>query len=268
MKKFIITFILVLSVISAVISSAAAISLTVNDQPVSVGIVLRNGTSYVPLRATTNLLVPSAKVMWENGQAVVRSSNLTMTASPDKYYVEANGRMLYVKDGVKVENGTTLVPVRVLAKALGATVEWDGASGIVSLKSGSGTILPEDQFYDSDSVYWLSRIINAESQTEPLAGKIAVGNVILNRVASPDFPNSIYGVIFDTKFGVQFEPTKNGTINNTPSADSVLAAKLCLDGASVVGSSLYFLNPTISTSYWIMENRSLVSTIGDHKFYA
>jgi N-acetylmuramoyl-L-alanine amidase len=268
MKKYIITLIIALGVISAVIPSAVAISLTVNDQPVSIGIVLRNGTSYVPLRTATNALLPYAKVTWENGRAVVRASNLTMTASPGKYYVEANGRMLFVKDGVRVENGTTLVPVRVLAKALGATVGWDGARGVVSLKSGSGTILPGDQFYNSDSVYWLSRIINAESQTEPLLGKIAVGNVILNRVASPDFPNSIYGVIFDTKFGVQFEPTKNGTINNTPLAESVLAAKLCLEGASVVGSSLYFLNPAISTSFWIMENRSLVTTIGDHKFYA
>jgi N-acetylmuramoyl-L-alanine amidase len=156
----------------------------------------------------------------------------------------------------------------VLAEALGATVGWDGVRSVVSLKAGSGTILSGDMYYDGDAVYWLSRIINAESQSEPLLGKIAVGNVILNRVASPEFPNSIYNVIYDTNWGVQFEPTINGTINNTPSNESILAAKLCLDGASVVGGSLYFLNPEISSNYWIMENRSLVTTIGEHKFYA
>ena len=113
----------------------------------------------------------------------------------------------------------------------------------------------------------MSRIISAESRGEPLAGKLAVGTVVLNRVASSQFPDTIYGVIFDDKWGVQFTPTANGTIYQEPTAESVLAAKLCLDGAREAGDSLYFLAPKIATNHWVMENRELVAIIGNHWFY-
>ncbi len=268
MKKYIIAFGLMLSLASMTVMSAAAVSLVVDNKPAAITMSVSNSTTYVPLRAVTKMLCPDAQISWENNQAVVSMSGLTLTARPGNNYVDANGRMLYVQNGVKIENGSIIIPIRVLAKALGASVAWDGANGIVSVKSGSGSIQSGESFYNSDNVYWLSRIISAESQQESLAGKIAVGNVVLNRVASPDFPDSIYGVIFDARWGGQFEPVKNGTINNTPTADSILAAKLCLDGASVAGNSLFFLNPTISSNFWTMQNRSLITTVGNHMFYA
>ena len=98
----------------------------------------------------------------------------------------------------------------------------------------SGTPLASgDTFYNSESLYWLSRIIYAESGNQPLEGKIAVGNVVLNRVAHPQFPNTVKGVIFQAN---QFTPVQNGSINRTPSSESVIAAKLCLDGANTAGS--------------------------------
>lgn len=113
-------------------------------------------------------------------------------------------------------------------------------------------------------MYWLSRIIYAESGNQPLDGKIAVGNVVLNRVASPGFPNSVYEVIFQRN---QFTPAANGSINRTPSAESVVAAKLCLDGANTAGSALYFVNPTVAPGSWASRNRPYVATIGAHAFY-
>ena len=95
---------------------------------------------------------------------------------------------------------------------------------------------------------------------QPLDGKIAVGNVVLNRVASPRFPNSVYEVIFQRN---QFTPAANGSINRTPSAESVVAAKLCLDGANTAGSALYFVNPTVAPG-WASRNRPYVATIGAH----
>ena len=267
MKKILSAF-LILGLLVAVVPNAQAVSLLVNNTTVINNAVLYNSTTYVPLRATSLSLCPSATVSWENNSAIVRSSSLTITARPGYSYIDANGRKLFVKDTVKLVNGTTMVPVRVLAKAMGATVAWNAATEKVSLNGGSNTILSGSEFYNSDSLYWLSRIINAESSGEPLFGKIAVGNVILNRVASPDFPNSIYDVIFDDVGGTQFTPVANGTIYNTPSSESLLAAKLCLDGASVVGDSLFFLNPTIATSSWITRTRTYIATIGNHKFYA
>ena len=85
---------------------------------------------------------------------------------------------------------------------------------------------------------------------------------------SPDFPSSIYGVIFDRKNGVQFTPVANGTIYNTPSAESIRAAKECLSGTSVVGSCLYFFNPKTATKAdWIIRNCSYYASIGNHDFY-
>lgn len=120
---------------------------------------------------------------------------------------------------------------------------------------------------NEDDVYWLSRIVHAEAQGEAYNGKLAVANTILNRVKSSQFPNTIYGVIFDTKHGVQYTPTVNGAIYNTPGADSVRAAREALSGKSVVGNALYFCNPKTSSNGWIMKNRPYHTTIGNHAFY-
>ncbi|AKL94408.1 cell wall hydrolase, SleB [Clostridium aceticum] len=119
-----------------------------------------------------------------------------------------------------------------------------------------------------DDMYWLSRIIHAEAQGEPYQGKVAVGNVVLNRVRSSNFPNTIYGVVFDRQHGyVQFSPVIDGTIHNTPNRDSVQAATEALNGAKPVGDALYFLNPRKATNFWIVANRRFMKTIGDHDFY-
>ena len=74
-------------------------------------------------------------------------------------------------------------------------------------------------------------------------------------------------MIFDRKWGVQFTPVSNGTIYDTPTDQSVRAAKMALEGTNVVGDSLYFLAPALSTNSWVMENRELVTVIGNHWFY-
>lgn len=120
---------------------------------------------------------------------------------------------------------------------------------------------------DDDAVFWLARIISAESKGESLEGQIAVGNVVLNRVKSPEFPNTIYGVIFDDRWGGQFEPVRNGTIYLDPTAQSIQAAKQCLSGVNNIGNCLYFLAPDLAQNFWIPQNREYVTTIGCHDFY-
>ena len=94
-----------------------------------------------------------------------------------------------------------------------------------------------------------------------------MGTVVLNRVASREFPDTIYDVIFDRKWGIQFEPVANGTVYHEPTLESVLAAKLVLDGARAAGDSLYFIAPELTTNHWTMENQDFVVTIGCHWFY-
>ena len=153
-------------------------------------------TTYVSYWPIVSALYPNATAEWVNGQAEVKADGLTLHIKPGAQYVEANGRYLYVPDGVKCEGYSIMVPIRTLCQALGAGVEWDGTQSTIQITSGSGPILSGEQAYQADVVYWLSRIIYAESGNQPLDGKIAVGNVVLNRVASPRFPNSVYEVIF------------------------------------------------------------------------
>lgn len=221
-------------------------------------------TTYVGLRAVAELLAPDAQVSWRDGTAWVEGDGLTLTAKPGDVWLTVNGRALYIPYGVMLEGGRTMVPIRVLAAALGGTVDWSREAGI-ALTAGGGQ--PDPARYTEDELYWLSRIISAESRGEPLEGKLAVGTVVLNRVASQEFPDSIYDVIFDRKWGIQFEPVANGTVYDDPTQESVLAAKLCLEGARVAGDSVYFLAPDLTSNHWIMENREYVTTIGCHWFY-
>ena len=226
--------------------------------------IVGEGTTYVSLRTVAGLLAPEAEVAWEDGAAWVRGDGLTLRAEPGDLWLTVNDRALYIPGGVLAENGRVLVPIRVVAEALGGTVDWSRSEG-VTLTAGSGR--PAAPAYTPDELYWMSRIISAESRGEPLLGKLAVGTVVLNRMASGEFPGTIHDVIFDTEWGVQFQPVANGTVYDEPTAESVLAAKLVLDGARVAGDSLYFLAPDLTDNHWTMENREFVVTIGCHWFY-
>lgn len=134
--------------------------------------------------------------------------------------------------------------------------------------SNSSTNTPNRGNYRDEDLYWLSRIIHAEAQGESYQGKVAVGNVIINRVNSGQFPNTIKGVVFDKQHGyTQFSPVIDGTIYNSPGAESIKAATEVLNGARPVGNALYFLNPRKSTNFWITKNRKYMTTIGLHDFY-
>lgn len=227
--------------------------------------VLIDDTTYVSLRAVSALLHQDARVSWQDGTAAVTADGLALSARPGDPYIRANDRCIHAPAGVRLINGVTMVPLRALAAAMGGTVTWDSASQTAFLTTGSG--LPAPASYGEDDLYWLARIISAESRGEPLQGKIAVGTVVLNRVESSAFPDTIKDVIFDSRWGGQFEPVRNGTVYDTPTEESVIAAKLCLEGARAAGESLYFLAPDLTKNHWIMDNRTYVTTIGCHWFY-
>ena len=248
--------------------ASAADVLSVNGQNLwsqSQAHLVEGGTTYVSLRTVAQALAPSAEITWEDGAAWVRGNGLALSARPGDQWLMVNDRALYIPHQVRLENGRTMVPVRVLAQALGGTVDWSWEEGVV-LTPGSGKPAPAD--YTEEDLYWMSRIISAESRGEPMLGKLAVGTVVLNRVASPEFPDTIYDVIFDRKWGVQFTPVANGAIYWEPTQESVTAAKLVLEGARAAGNSLYFQDPSQTSDRWAANNRPYVTTIGCHWFYA
>lgn len=248
-----------LEAVDPVLSSILVDGVLVEDAAPSV----YEQTTYVSLRSVSLALRPDAVITWEGDHAAVNAEGLSISVYPDQCYLIANDRYLYLPYGVRVENGSVLVPVRTLAQAMDAQVEWDAATGNTNLRTGSGAILAGNLHYDANALYLLSHIIHAESGNQPLRGKIAVGNVILNRVKSPLFPNTIYEVIYQKN---QFSPAKNGSIDRTPNEESVIAAKLCLDGAVVLPTALWFNRAGLNC--WASRNKSCIATIGSHAFYA
>ena len=236
--------------------------------------IIENGVTYLPLRTVATQMLDDPEVFWDstNGCAVVRTDDLTLTAKPGDCYITANGRYLALSGlypaEVTLVGGVTYVPLRTAVRAMGGEIQWNSTARSVEITRGTGTVEHGSTYYKEDEVYWLSRIIYAESGAESLRGQLAVGSVVMNRVASGQYPNTIYGVIFDRKWGVQFTPVANGAIYKTPSAESIIAAKLILDGCRISDTALYFLDPRQASSFWIVENRQALFSIGCHDFYA
>lgn len=113
----------------------------------------------------------------------------------------------------------------------------------------------------------LARLVRAEAEGEPYAGKVAVATVVLNRVAHQDFPNTITGVIQEvTPSGhYAFSPYMNGEINKAADAESVRAVNEALAFNGKGQGSLFFYNPTTATNHW-NATRTETIRIGDHVF--
>ena len=114
----------------------------------------------------------------------------------------------------------------------------------------------------SGDVYLLAQCIYSESRGEPYKGQVAVGAVVLNRVKSSAFPNSISGVIYQKG---AFSAVADGQINLTPNDTAIKAAKDAMNGWDPTGGCLYYYNPAKTTNRWI-RSRPVVLRIGNHVF--
>ena len=243
-------------------------TVTVNGKTLSEPGVVMNGILYLPLRAFANA-VGNATVGYNKSTktATLQMDGLYLTATDGGFVTYANDRPLFsFSPNVLMSNGRMYVPASALTKALGVEIMSHTRDGVTV--TGKYTPLTHaSKFYREDEVYWLSKIISAESGGESLIGQIAVGDVIMNRVKSPLYPNTIYGVIFDRKYGVQFSPILDGSIYKDPTYTATLAAKICLEGTSLSDDALFFLNPRAAQSNWIVKSREYAYSIGGHDFY-
>lgn len=215
---------------------------------------------------TANAVVVNEAAPGAEGQAVAEVlDTLSITAVKGASYVVANGRCLYLDEGVRTISGMAAIPVRTLAQILTMGITYDAAKGQVHLTSPAapGYLLDGDVAYDEETLLWLSRIIYCESGNQSLEGKIAVGNVVMNRVNSDRFPNTVYDVIFQKN---QFSPASSRSIYRDPNEESVLAAKLVMDGAVALEGVLFFNRAGMNC--YASRNRDYVATIGEHSFYA
>lgn len=116
--------------------------------------------------------------------------------------------------------------------------------------------------YTSSDLYLLAKCIYGEARGESYTGQVAVGAVVLNRVKSSQFPNTISGVIYQKG---AFTAVSDGQINLTPNQTAINAAQDAMNGWDPTYGCLYYYNPATATSSWIF-SRQTVTTIGRHVF--
>jgi N-acetylmuramoyl-L-alanine amidase len=127
------------------------------------------------------------------------------------------------------------------------------------LKYSRGDVCEED-------LTLLARIIHAEARGESFVGQVAVGAVVLNRLASPDFPSDLREVVYQRTFNVyQFSPVGDGSITLAPNEQAFRAARQALTGSDPTRGSLFFYNPDKTNDMWI-RTLPVVTRIGDHVF--
>ena len=224
-------------------------------------VMLENGVSYVSAQNVAQALIPDTTVTWSGGysEMTLAGTGYTLSAQVGRDYVICNGRYLYTPGQVMLHPvyDDLLLPVRVLARALGAEVGWDPSG--VYLTSVGAPLEGGDTFYNAGDLELMARTIRHEAGYESLEGQIAIGNVLLGRVRSSSFPGTLYDVIYQPN---QFP----GVQSLAPEERHYIAAKLCLDGAQTVPENAYWFNG-VGKSCWASKNKSLLCTIGGHAFY-
>lgn len=131
------------------------------------------------------------------------------------------------------------------------------AMGIFNSSSSSGS-----SSLNSSDLNLLARVIYGEARGEPYTGQVAVGAVVLNRVRSSSFPNTISGVVYQSG---AFDAVRDGQINLTPNSTAKKAAQDALNGWDPSYGAVYYFNPATATNKWIW-SRPMTVTIGNHRF--
>ena len=204
-------------------------------QPVALAAVLEVGSSGEDVRKVQQKLI---KWGYLSGTADGRYGEKTRSAV--LAFQRKNG---LAADG-RVGPGT--------AAAMGVTLSGASSGGSVA---ASAAIISADHRL-------LSKLVYAEARGESYKGQVAVAAVVLNRVASSSFPNTISGVVYQSG---AFTCVSNGSINNTPDANAIRAARDALNGWDPTGGCLYYYNPKKTNDQWI-RTRTVKTVIGNHRF--
>ncbi len=229
--------------------------------------IMVDDTTYIPLRAFSDSV--GGTILWDEAK---RAATMEKDGHSFMFYVDTN--VCFV-DGIEKDYSSiiyqdlTFIPLRAISEVLSYTVEWDDTYLTVKISAPGVEVLEacKDYSYQYEDILYLGKIIQIESGYQPFEVKLAVGNTVVNRMKSPKFPDTVKGVVLDTKYGVQFPPAHTDRINVTPSKECMIAAKCALGDVNIVGDALYFIDAKSAPSSWVHNNRPHCATVGGMSFY-
>lgn len=138
------------------------------------------------------------------------------------------------------------------------------ADGVVGTQTANalGITLTSNTGTSSSNAYLLARVVYGEARGEPYVGQVAIASIILNRVKSSQFPNTISGVVYQKG---AFDVVSDGQINMTPNDTAIRAAQDAMNGWDPTYGCLFYYNPSTATNAWIKQ-KPIHLTIGRHVF--
>ena len=225
---------------------------------------LKNNTKMVIILFILTIIFVSYNVFFRNTESYAlskygsRGSEVTQIQTKLKRWGYYNGNI----DGIY--GSQTLAAVKYFQRKNGLVVDGIAgtktlqAMGIYTSSSGSNS----SSANNSSNLNLLARLVYGEARGEPYAGQVAVASVVLNRVKSSSFPNTVSGVIYQSG---AFSVVSDGQINLTPNTTAYNAARDALNGWDPSYGSIYYFNPNTATNSWIW-SRPHVVTIGNHRF--
>lgn len=239
-------------------------------------VYMMDGRTFIPIRWIEHRT--DAAIEWNLEEMQLRvhapaGDIVTFYIGTNKLYWQ--GKHYFMDVESFIANGRIYVPTRYIAGIVSLDIEWNDENKqqllIASSEENELKILASEEppaqetaaTYSEEDLMLLAKIIDAEAGSEPFEGQIAVGSVILNRVDSAVFPDTIRDVIYQPN---QFGPARTGKLDQIePREDALRAAEMVLKGEERLEGALYFYNPK-RDSQTFFKRLTKVKDIGNHRF--
>lgn len=222
-------------------------------------------TTYVSLRTFIELF-NIKDIIWSNQEQSIfmnyDNRSIKLWINQDKVCI--NGHNYILSEKPVLVDGNTMVPLDFIVENLGCDISWDKlTSSLFIEKKDINNEAAAGEGYTPEDVLWLSRIVEVEGRGTSYDCRLAIANVVLNRVKSTSFPSTVHDVIFQKDIYTQFPPAhKDGFSESTPSQESLLVAKNALNGENNIGDCLYFNNSPFKS-----KSNDLYKIISGEYFY-
>ena len=212
-------------------------------------------------------LITTGIIIYKNKQQNVTVETLSKYGSKGSEVTQIQTKLKrwgYYSGNIDGIYGTqTVNAVKYFQRKNGLTA--DGIAGPATLKAMG--IMTSSSSSSSSSSYnsnlnLLSRVIYGEARGEPYTGQVAVGAVVMNRIKSSSFPNTLSGVVYQSG---AFDAVKDGQVNLIPDSTARKAAQDAMNGWDPSYGAIYYFNPSTATNKWIW-SRPMTVTIGKHRF--